>query len=66
MAGEAIFKCTSAAQGGAIAGVTHARLVPSTVYKVDMSTGTVAPYIPDTGHNIVGAGVSTCAPTVIE
>lgn len=38
----------------------------TTVYKVDMSTGSVAPYITDTGHNIVGAGVSTCAPTVIE
>ena len=38
----------------------------TTVYKVDMSSGSVAPYITDTGHNIVGAGVSTCAPVVIE
>jgi len=35
MAGEAIFACRGAAQGGALAGVTHARLTTQTSFKID-------------------------------
>ncbi len=34
-AGDTIFACRSATHGGALAGVTHARISPSTVWKVD-------------------------------
>jgi hypothetical protein len=36
------------------------------VYKVDADSGDVELYIPESGKRIVGAGVSTCAPTTIE
>lgn len=36
------------------------------VYKVDAESGDVELYIPGSGKRIVGAGVSTCAPTEIE
>jgi hypothetical protein len=36
------------------------------VYKVDAASGAVETYIAATGKRIVGAGVSTCAPTTIE
>jgi hypothetical protein len=36
------------------------------VYKVDADSGAVETYIPNSGKRIVGAGVSTCAPTSIE
>jgi hypothetical protein len=36
------------------------------VYKVDAESGAVETYISDSGKRIVGAGVSTCAPTAIE
>jgi hypothetical protein len=36
------------------------------VYKVGAESGAVELYIPDSGKRIVGAGVSTCAPTTIE
>jgi hypothetical protein len=34
----------------------------SAVYQVDRATGLITNPLPDTGRNIVGAGVSTCAP----
>ncbi len=37
----------------------------TTVYQIDGMTGAVVDTIPNTGHTIVGAGVSTCAPTMI-
>ncbi|HEX5060815.1 MAG TPA: hypothetical protein VFV99_15710 [Kofleriaceae bacterium] len=37
----------------------------TTVYQVDGATGTIKSTTPTTGRTIVGAGVSTCAPTVI-
>jgi hypothetical protein len=37
----------------------------TTVYQIDGMTGAVKSSIPNTGRTIVGAGVSTCAPTVI-
>ena len=36
------------------------------VYKVDAESGEVELYIPSSGKRIVGAGVSTCAPTTVE
>ena len=36
------------------------------VYRVDAESGAVETYISATGKRIVGAGVSTCAPTTIE
>lgn len=40
---------------------------PSTiVYRMNGSTGAVTTPIPNSGRNIVGAGVSTCAPIMIE
>jgi hypothetical protein len=36
------------------------------VYKVDAGTGAMESWIPDSGKRIVGAGVSTCAPTTVE
>jgi len=36
----------------------------TTVYR--LSGGQIETYMPDTGYNIVGAGVSTCAPFVVE
>jgi hypothetical protein len=35
------------------------------IYKMDRATGAVMPVVPNTGRNIVGAGVSTCAPIII-
>jgi hypothetical protein len=37
----------------------------TTVYQVDGTNGTIKGTTPTTAHTIVGAGVSTCAPTVI-
>ena len=37
----------------------------STVYEVDGVSGTIKSTAPAPGRTIVGAGVSTCAPTVI-
>ena len=37
----------------------------TTVYQVDSATGTVKGTTPAPGRTIVGAGVSTCAPTII-
>ena len=37
----------------------------TTVYKVNGQTGAVGAALPNTGRMIVGAGVSTCAPTTI-
>jgi hypothetical protein len=40
---------------------------PSTiVYRMNGATGAVTTPIPNSGRNIVGAGVSTCAPIMIE
>jgi hypothetical protein len=38
----------------------------TTVYQVDGATGQIVGMTPTTGRTIVGAGVSTCAPIVIE
>jgi hypothetical protein len=38
----------------------------TTVYQVDGTTGMITSTTPTTGRTIVGAGVSTCAPVVIE
>jgi hypothetical protein len=38
----------------------------TTVYQVDGATGVIEGTTPTTGRTIVGAGVSTCAPIVIE
>jgi hypothetical protein len=38
----------------------------TTVYQVDGTTGTITSTTPTSGRVIVGAGVSTCAPVVIE
>jgi hypothetical protein len=38
----------------------------TTVYQVDGTTGVIESMTPTTGRTIVGAGVSTCAPIVIE
>lgn len=38
----------------------------TTVYQVDGATGAITSTTPTTGRVIVGAGVSTCAPVVIE
>lgn len=38
----------------------------TTVYQVDGATGVIEGTTPTTGRTIVGAGVSTCAPVVIE
>ena len=37
----------------------------TTVYQVDGMTGAIKGTVPTTNRTIVGAGVSTCAPTVI-
>jgi hypothetical protein len=37
----------------------------TTVYQVDGTNGTIKGTTPTTARTIVGAGVSTCAPTVI-
>jgi hypothetical protein len=37
----------------------------STVYQVDGTTGAIESMTPAPGRTIVGAGVSTCAPTVV-
>ena len=37
----------------------------TTVYQFDASTGTLKGMTPTNNRTIVGAGVSTCAPTVI-
>ena len=37
----------------------------TTVYQIDGTTGAIKGTTPNTGHTIVGAGVSTCAPTMI-
>ncbi len=37
----------------------------TTVYQVDGATGAIKSMTPTTGRTIVGAGVSTCAPTVL-
>jgi hypothetical protein len=36
------------------------------VLQLHSKTGTIAPVLPNTGRDIIGAGVSTCAPTVIQ
>jgi hypothetical protein len=38
----------------------------TTVYQIDGATGAIVGTTPTTGRTIVGAGVSTCAPIVIE
>ncbi|HET9991599.1 MAG TPA: hypothetical protein VFQ65_23890, partial [Kofleriaceae bacterium] len=38
----------------------------TTVYQVDGTTGAITSTTPTTGRVIVGAGVSTCAPVIIE
>jgi hypothetical protein len=38
----------------------------TTVYQVDGMTGAIKGTTPTTGRTIVGAGVSTCAPTVVQ
>jgi hypothetical protein len=37
----------------------------TTVYRVNGTTGSMAPAVQNTGRKIVGAGVSTCAPVII-
>lgn len=37
----------------------------SSIYRLTPDTGAVEVVIPDTGYRIVGAGVSTCAPTIL-
>lgn len=34
-AGDTIFACRGVSHGGALSGITHARLVPSTIFQVD-------------------------------
>ncbi len=39
---------------------------PSTnVWRLDPADGSITEVLPDTGHSIVGAGVSTCAPVTL-